>query len=146
MFKIEYYIIDEKVESVEMITEVSFRYNLFLGGVYFKMGVSTISMDWDWVPVLDMAICLNLIVKKMKNGFHEQEFDFTESDSKIFFMLNNDRVQISTSFTPEVFHPTITEFEIAVREFNNNVFKQIGNANHNLKRNPIILKYSKSVE
>ncbi len=141
MFRIDYYINHDNIENNQPITDGDIRYHLFAGGLFFRNESTTVSMDWDWVPVLDVAICFTVIDNNFRNNINANEFDFTESNEKIFFNKINDQIQIATSFTSEIFSLTTSEFHNAVVSFSGDVCQDIQSRSHEIAQNPIFLKY-----
>jgi len=147
MFEIKYNFSDNSNENVAIADETELRYNLFLGSLNFKRDNKTISTDWDWIPLLDVVICLviisNSLLKKMQG---KEEFEFTESDLKIIFQKDGDWIKITASFSDEILEMSFEEFQRVVKKFYKDVIFAIVEKNHEIKDNSSFIKYLKEAE
>lgn len=86
MFEINYRFSNSNYLSSANPDESTLRYSLFLGDVILKDEKSAISMDWDWIPILDFAICMIAIYNNLfEKESSIEEFEFTESNEKLIF-------------------------------------------------------------
>ena len=84
--------------SLRSASDVEIHYLCFLGDINFKVDSLDLSTEWGWVPVLDFAVCISEIV----NSLHSSSvglFEFTESEESISFVLQNDTVKVSASYS-----------------------------------------------
>lgn len=147
MFEIKYNFANSNNINVANEDETALRYNFFLGSLIFKKDNNIISMDWDWIPLLDFAICLLIICNNLlKKNQTEEDFDFTESDSKIVFQKNGDNIKIVTSFSDEILEMSFEEFQKTVRGFYKDVIFEVIERNQEIKGNNAFIKYLKEAE
>ncbi|MES2619693.1 MAG: hypothetical protein V4615_02495 [Bacteroidota bacterium] len=147
MFEVKYSFSDNVSSDIIKADETDLRYNLFLGSLILKTQKKSIIIDWDWIPLIDFAICLlaicNNLLTKMKG---EEEFEFTESDSKVFFQKNGDRIKIITSFSDEVLEMSFEEFQSAVKMFYKSLLFEIVGKVQEIKNNSSFIEYLKEAE
>jgi len=147
MFEINYNFSDDNSSDVTKADETALRYNLFLGSVILKQGNNSISIDWDWIPLLDFSLCLftiyNNLVQKIKG---EEEFEFTESEAKVFFQKDGDRIKIITSFSSEILEMSFEDFQKAIRKFYKDVIFDVLGRNQALRNNTTFLGYLNEAE
>lgn len=142
MFEIKYSFSNYSNPDVATANEMALRYNLFLGSLTFKKGFKTISIDWDWIPLLDFAICLLVICSSLLKKIQgEEEFEFTESDAKIVFKKNGQYVEVFTTFSNEILEMNFEDFQKAVRRFFKDLIFDILAKNEELRKNQVFLKY-----
>lgn len=117
MFRIEYKIEEDSI-SIENISEEDIQYNSFTGFVSFHSSDLIIDIHWDWIPLLDFAFCLHSILKSFQSKINDKQiFEFTENDEYLMFSLDENRVNISGSFSSIQINTTLDEFENGVCEF-----------------------------
>ncbi len=147
MFEINYNFSIDNSQDVAKADETTLRYNLFLGSLILKKGNNLISIDWDWVPLLDFALCLlticNSLVQKTSG---KEEFEFTESEAKIIFQRDGDTVRITTSFSTEILEMNFEDFQKATRKFYKDVIFDVLGKNQVLKNNTTFLGYLNEAE
>ena len=112
----------------------NFHYDIFLGDITFIVDGADFSTELGWVPVLDFAVCLSRAVSALTESPHDQ-FEFTGSSDAIYFLLDNDRVEISSNYVDEI---AIVDYSI-LREraflFAVRVVTELGSAYPLLKKN-----------
>src|SRR5688572_23753660 len=118
MFEIRYHFSNNNSSAVEDADATALRYSLFLGSLSFKNGDRSLTFEWDWIPLLDFALCLFDIHNELVHAKKlEKEFEFTESDEKIIFTRDGNRVKITSSSSGEVLEMSFDEFQKAVKKF-----------------------------
>jgi hypothetical protein len=118
MFRIEYKIITEQPEELEYISDEEIRYNFLLGNVSLISSNAEIEMEWEWVPLLDFAYCLQMIVRGLKvKDTAKEYFEFTENAEMLEFSRQGEQLKIVASFSSTVVEAIFTDFEKAVYDF-----------------------------
>ncbi|SMP29210.1 hypothetical protein [Chryseobacterium profundimaris] len=126
MFRIEYKIITERLQEIEYISDEEIRYDFLLGNVSFFSFNAEIKSEWEWIPLLDFAYCLQMIVGDLKiNDTAKEYFEFTENAETLGFLRQKEQLKIVASFSPAVIETTFTDFEKAVDDFHLNISKYI---------------------
>lgn len=147
MFEIEYYLSVNNEEDIVNVDDASLRYHLFLGGIILKKDFETINFDWDWIPLLDFAICLQNISNSLLGKTQgEEEFEFTESDSKISFARDREKIIIRSSLSNEILDVEFHEFQSTVRKFYKQLILEIAEKNRNIKDNDAFVRYLNETE
>lgn len=146
MLQIEYKIIDDFAGEIEDISDDEISYRFLLGNVSFSSSYAMIEMEWEWIPLLDMAYCLKKIARNLTtNGKSKECFEFTENAETLEFSKETEQLKINASFSPVVISTTVKEFEIATNSFHTSVSKYI-RENFLLKELPQNLQKYLSVE
>lgn len=146
MLQIKYKIIDDFAGEIEDISEDEISYSFLLGSVSFTSSDAMIEMEWEWIPLLDMAYYLKEIARSLTaNGKSKECFEFTENDETLEFSKEAEHLRISASFSSVVISTTIEEFEIATSNFHTSISKYI-RENILLKEVPQKLQKYLSVE
>lgn len=126
VFRIEYKIIAEQLEELEHLSDEEIRYNFLLGNVNLISSTAQIEIEWDWIPLLDFAYCLQMIVNKLKaNGIAKEYFEFTENAETLGFSRQREKLKIVPSFSSVVIETTFVDFEKAVYDFHLNISEYI---------------------
>lgn len=143
MIEIKYFFSEEHIQKNMVINEVSLRYELFLGSLIFKNGSQQLFLDWNWIPILDFALCLLKITSELSESpiENEKEFDFTESDERIKFEKNESIIKISFSFSNEIFESTIEDLQNVSHDFYKKVVFDILKKNNGIENDLIFSKY-----
>lgn len=147
MFEIKHSFSINTHSDITKADETNLRYNLFLGSLILKTQNNSIIIDWDWVPLIDFAICLFTICNNLftkKEG--EEDFEFTESDSKIIFQKNGDKIKIVTSFSDETLEMSFKEFQEGIRVFYKSLLFEVVEKNQEVKDNVSFVEYLKEAE
>ncbi|NII29044.1 hypothetical protein HB364_28455 [Pseudoflavitalea sp. X16] len=142
MFEIEYNFSNTNSENIVDADETTLRYSLFLGNLTLKNAGKSIKIDWDWVPLLDFALSMVMICDNLhenKNG--EELFEFTESDEKIIFEKNGNKIKITTSFTDDALEMDFVIFKTITDKFYKKLISDIFIKNQELKDNTAFIKY-----
>jgi hypothetical protein len=106
------------------VSAEALHYDLFLGDVIFRSNGADFSARWDWVPVLDFAMSLLRIARKLRSS-DSQRFEFTESEAALDFERHGDQVQISSSYSPGSVLVPYEDFRRATGEFAVKVVKEL---------------------
>lgn len=147
MFEVIYNLSGNAPSNVAQADEVDLRYNLFLGSLILKTSINSVVIDWDWVPLIDFSICLlaicNVLFEKEQG---EEEMEFTESDSRLFFQKNGDRIRIATSFSDENLEMSFEEFQRGVKQFYKDLIFDIVEKKEEIKNNATFTEYLMEAE
>jgi len=98
--------------------ETALRYNVLLGDIKLRIDGVELGTDFGWVPLVDFAVCLKQITKKL--GLSPNigaAFDFTESDASIRFERRGGNVEISPSYIAASGIVSFDDFVSAVDAF-----------------------------
>ncbi|MFC7526254.1 hypothetical protein ACFQRK_20000 [Parapedobacter sp. GCM10030251] len=126
MFRIEYKIITEQLQEIEYISDEEIRYDFLLGNVSLFSSHAEIEMEWEWIPLLDFAYCLQMIVSNLKaNDTTKEYFEFTENAETLEFSRQREKLKIVASFSSTVIETTFVDFEKAVYDFHLNISEYI---------------------
>ena len=126
MFRIEYKIITEQPEEIEYISDEEIRYNFLLGNVSLISSDAEIEMEWEWIPLLDFAYCLQMIVSSLKGKDTAKEyFEFTENPETLGFSRQGEQLKIVASFSSIVIKAIFADFEKAVYDFHFSISEYI---------------------
>lgn len=118
MFRMEYKIITGQLEELEHASDEEIRYNFLLGNVSLISSNSEIEMEWEWIPLLDFAYCLQMIVSSLKvKDTHKEYFEFTENAETLEFSKQGEQLKIVASFSSTVVEAIFADFEKAVYDF-----------------------------
>jgi hypothetical protein len=147
MFEIKYNFLKDNDMNVVNADETALRYNFILGSIALKKDNNSITLDWDWIPLLDFAICLLAICNSLvKKGQGMEKFEFTESDSIITFQKNGDKIRVVTSFSDQFLEMSFEEFQKVIRKFYKDVIFEAAEKNQAIKKNDSFIKYLKEAE
>ena len=147
MFEIKYNFSKNNDMNVIDADETALRYNFFLGSLLLKKENKSIAIDWDWIPLIDFAICILIICNSLlKKTQGEEEFEFTESDSKITFQKNGDKIKIITSFSDEILEMDFEEFQKSVKEFYKDIIFEVVEKKQGIKDNASFIEYLKEAK
>lgn len=147
IFEIKYVFSIKRPVDFSKANDDNLRYTLFLGSVYLSEDTQSIPIGWDWIPLLDFAICLHGISSGMgKKQIHREEFEFTESNEKVIFEQEKGRVKISTSFSDEVLNTTVDNFQQGVQKFYESLLTDLVNKNPALEGNEAFRVYLKRIK
>lgn len=118
MFRIDYKIITEQLKELEYISDEEIRYNFLLGNVSLISSDAEIEMEWEWIPLLDFAYCLHMIVSNLKaNDTAKEYFEFTENAETLEFSRQEEQLKIVASFSSTVVEAIFIDFEKTVYDF-----------------------------
>lgn len=108
-----------RIDQLDLVeaTEMSLRYDLFLGDIMFVVHEVNFNCAWGWIPIIDFVVSLLFIIQQLENRHPCAKFEFTESNAYIYFKLKNDLVHIHSNFTKSATTISLIELAIAVREF-----------------------------
>ncbi|SFC82836.1 hypothetical protein SAMN05421747_13216 [Parapedobacter composti] len=147
MFEIKYNFSKNNNVSAVDADETALRYHLFLGSLILKRENKSIVIDWDWIPLIDFAICLLAIYNSLhKKTQGEEEFEFTESDARITFQKNENNIKIITSFSDEALEMNMEEFQKAINKFYKDIIFEVAKENQEIKGNNSFNEYLKEAE
>jgi hypothetical protein len=136
IFEIKYRFTGNRPETISdsNVDEMTLRYDLFLGSVSFKQGDKKIPMEWEWIPLLDFALCLSTICTQLdKQEKGKEIFEFTESDATLTFQREKDKCKISASFTDVVLTVNYNVFQKTVQLFRKEITTDILAQNEGMK-------------
>lgn len=142
MFEIKYSFSNNNQLNAIYLDEETLRYNVFLGNLILKKDSESIVIDWGWIPLLDFAICLLTIynnISEKKEGY--EEFEFTESDEKIFFERNHNILKITTTFSENTLKIDFEDFKNAFKKFYKGIFHDVLLQNRQLLENKAFLTH-----
>ena len=147
MFEIKYSYSGNNHPDVINADETALRYNHFLGNLTLKKGNDSIVLDWGWIPLVDFALCLQVISKTLlQKAIGEEEFEFTESDAKIIFKKNGDVIRVSASSSNGVLEMGCEDFQNAANKFYKDIILNALNENQMLRSNKKFVEYIKEAE
>ena len=107
-------------------SESDLLYRVLLGDISVKADKNDFSATWGWIPIVDFAASLRLIVSELaKRDGVESTFDFTESDAALRFKRAGDAILISASYAPGEACVPLTEFTAAVESFSRRVASEL---------------------
>lgn len=142
MLKIEYNIIVEFDGNIENISDEEICYNFLLGNVSFSFADVKIEMDWEWIPLLDFAYCMQIIVNDLKvNDNAKEYFEFTENTETIGFFRKSEQLKIVPSFSILTIEVSMEDFEKAVCDFHFGISEYIRRILLNEKPPKVLQKY-----
>ncbi len=127
MFRIEYKIITERLEEIEHISDEEIQYRFLLGNVSLLSFDNAIKMEWEWIPLLDFAYCMQQIVNSQKanRAIAKEYFEFTENAETLEFSRQNEQLKIAASFSSAIIKTTLASFEKAVYDFHFSISEHI---------------------
>ena len=73
-------------------------YDLFCGDIYFRIDGANFDAVWNWIPVIQFSTELAKICCTLQNG-ETAEFEFTESDDKIWFSRTKEVIDVSSDYS-----------------------------------------------
>ena len=144
MFEIKYILSKVNLSDAAKAEEIELRYYYFLGNLTLRDGNNFILMDWEWIPILDFALCLLVIYESLSQiNDGREEFTFTESDSAILFYKSGNTIKISFSFLDDVLEMSFADFQSGCEIFCGELFSDIVSREPALKNNDTIAKLLK---
>jgi hypothetical protein len=120
MFKLNYRLSKEWNYNTQEINlckadEISLRYTIFLGDVDILIGSENFGTNFGWVPVIDFALALKFILKKLAKSIKgEERFDFTESNANIRFIREGENIIIIPSYLSNSGKISFDEFSFEI--------------------------------
>lgn len=110
-------------------------YKYFLGDIYFTIDDAQFDADWDWVPIVDFAICLRAVSKNLSKsgGGSKETFEFTESEAAIDFRRIDDEIEVSTNYASGTGTAQLTEFDEVTKRFARQVYRELVSENEHLE-------------
>lgn len=121
MFEISYYV--NKYSEGEVISREDLNYNFLLGGVIFKKGTTKIEMPWDWIPLLDFAYSMCVIINNLKKeNIFKDTFDFTESNDSLSFFKECGLITIIPSFSENMVDVPLDQLILTIKGFYLEIF------------------------
>jgi hypothetical protein len=117
-------------------SDAHLRYDFFLGDLVLRVDGVDLSARWRWIPLLDVAACLYLILQELESGKQQAIFDFTESSETIQFERGpRGEVCISSSYASGRGCVDIAAFKAAVLDFSRRVLLDAFNKYPSLRHN-----------
>lgn len=141
MFKIKYKIISKQFDDIDNITEEEIQYDFLLGNLSLLTSSTEIKMDWEWIPLLDFAYCMQGIVNNLKgNDTAKEYFEFTENAETLEFLKLSEQLKITSSFSSMMMEIRFSDFEKGVYDFHFRLSEYVRN---NISSEPsnILQKY-----
>lgn len=122
------------------------RYDPFVGDIVLRIGDADFSAPWGWVPLIDFAAALDLIVRKLPRT-QEEGFDFTESGATLRFVLDGDLVTVTANYVWDRMSATTSYDELrkAATHFLDGLLSDLCNRHPDLERNPEIQRLLGSI-
>lgn len=103
-------------EDVVTATDSDLRYAFFLGDIHFAVNGVDFSARWDWIPILDFALCLRSVVEDLEAGGVET-LEFTESEAMIEFKLDSGLVRVAANYVSDASVVPYDSLQNAVKTF-----------------------------
>jgi hypothetical protein len=126
MFRVKYKIVTEQLKEIKYISDEEIRYNFLLGNASLLSSNAEIEMKWEWIPLLDFAHCLQMIVSNLQaTDIVKEYFEFTENAETLEFSRQREQLKIVASFSSIVIETTFADFEKAVYDFHFNISEYI---------------------
>jgi hypothetical protein len=126
MFRIRYQIVNQSFNNLELLSEMDVRYDFLLGNVSLISSNAEIEMEWEWIPLLDFAYCLQMIVSNLKAKDTAKEyFEFTENAETLEFSRQGEQLKIVASFSSTVVETIFADFEKVVYDFHFSISEHI---------------------
>lgn len=150
MFTIKYKFSIERPtlnENIIQADDMILRYDLFQGSIYLQSNETTITIDWDWVPIFDFALFLVHIYKKLlitENG--KEILDFTESGETMTFARNYEDIEVITSFSGEKMNIKFIDFKNGLNKFYFELVRDLTDKYPALKDNPAFIRHLDEME
>lgn len=107
------------------VTEEDLRYRVALGNLIFRVGNKDFSANWEWIPLVDLAVSFAEIVRKLESGSRSETFEFTESDAWIRFEEKGGKIVVSTSYGEGVGEIPLLELVEAIKSFRERLHEEI---------------------
>jgi hypothetical protein len=114
---LNYQLSEDRETDWSSVTEEDLRYRGALGHLDFHVGDKDFSVDWGWIPLVDLAASFAEIVRKLEGGSPSETFEFTESDAWVRFERQGEKVLISTSYGEGVAEIALHSASAAVKSF-----------------------------
>lgn len=119
------------------VDQGTIHYNLFVGDVVFRIGQADMSASWGWIPIIDFAVGLHRIASEIESS-GEQSFEFTESESRIDFVLRDQSIEIRSTYAAAEATVSMEEFRSATGAFLRRVLDDLTKRYPGLAHNPYI--------
>jgi hypothetical protein len=89
----------KKLSNIDLsiISSTDIDYYLFCGNIIFRVNDRNFDALWGWIPIIDFATNLFLILSKIKEGESEIYY-FTESEATIKFHRKDGSIMINPSY------------------------------------------------
>ena len=147
MFEIKYNFSADDSEEEVYADEKSVQYNLFPGNLLFEKDHESFVMDCNDMPVIDFAFRMlqisNFLFQKKQT---KKEFEFAQTNEKITFEKNDDKVKIIPSFSARTLEMSFEDFKKGIVQFHKNVILDALRKNQSLKINALLDQYSYKAE
>jgi hypothetical protein len=118
-------------------TELALRNDYFLGDIMVRIGEFHLRTRLGWLPVLDFAVTL----RETADSLHLDEegaYEFTESDAKISFDRQGERIRVTSTEAPGAGEAPFLEFARAARAFARKVITDLCARYPSLVENPFL--------
>ena len=124
-----------KQVTLANITASDLDYYLFRGDIIFRVDEKRLDTEWGWVPVVEFATQLFLILTKIVDG-EERFLEFTESEATIRFLRHKEIVDLEASYVDVYVSVDQSELRSASIEFFGRILEDISAKYPDLSKNP----------
>jgi hypothetical protein len=97
-------------------THTDLDYYLFCGSVVFRIDGKSFDAQWGWIPILDFATQLFLIVCEIKDA-EVRTLEFTESEATIEFRRQGSEIQVSAEYASATAEAPLQELKQTASAF-----------------------------
>lgn len=119
--------------------ETTLRYEVFLGDLILVVADVDLSARWDWIPLLDAAAVLDCVVRDLRSGKKQVDFDFTEAEALIQFAVDPaGLVCVTSTYASGRGCVHLDELQSGVQEFAERVLADAVALYPSLARNPCL--------
>lgn len=137
---------NRRAEDVDLraASEMTLRYECFLGDIAFVVDGVDFSARWGWVPVLDLALGLRSIAGALVEG-EERVFEFTESDATIVFRRHGGTVEVTASYVDGAAEVPYVELSLESERFVARVLEDVRRGRPEFAQNAFIGDLSRTL-
>ena len=144
MIHLDYKLNPDEIGNIEAAdlasaTPTQLDYYLFAGDVEFRVGDQVFDAAWGWVPILDFARTLYVIVHDLADGATDH-LEFTESEETIDFHRSGSRVVVTASYGAAKADVELHELQDAAAAFLRRVTGDLSVRWPTLHQNPYFLQ------
>jgi hypothetical protein len=113
------------------------RYNVALGDILLSAGEVDLSAPWGWVPLLDFALALQEIARKLAHEGASEVFEFTESGAELRFDRKGAKIVITATYGPGELKVSMPTLEKKTKDFAVRIGKDLKIKYPELKENRV---------
>jgi hypothetical protein len=114
---LDFHLNEDRETDWSSVTEEDLRYRVALGNLLFRVGDKDFTVEWGWIPLVDLAASFAEIIRKLEGGSARETFEFTESDAWVRFERKGEKVSVSTSYGQGVGEIGLHSTSEAVKSF-----------------------------